>query len=71
MLDREMGQITGEMSRLARKSGMSVGELEASCRMWFEQFGQNWYEKGLSVLQERARAINPKMIAEVAKAEAI
>lgn len=67
MLDREMGNITEEMSRLAQASGMTSGELEASCRMWYEQYGQRWYEHGLSALRDRARAVDPRMLSEVNK----
>lgn len=65
MLDREMGNITDEMSRLAREAGMSNGELEAACRMWFEQYGQGWYNVGLATLKERRHGVNPRMLEDV------
>lgn len=67
MLDREMGNITEEMSRLAHEAGMTPGELEAACRMWFEQHGPRWYDVGLSALRERIRNVDRRMLAEVNK----
>jgi hypothetical protein len=65
MLDREMGIITDELSRLAQKSGMSHGELEAACRMWFEQYGQRWHDVGMATLKERCQDVNPRMLEDV------
>lgn len=67
MLDREMGHITDELQALAGKCGMSTGELESTCRMWFEQYGQGWYNQALSVMKERARAVDKNIPGEIAR----
>lgn len=68
MLDRELGQVSVEMTTLAVKAGMSRSELESACRMWQEQHGKEWHEVGLKVLRERSRNVDLRMLAKLEQA---